>query len=132
MSDDGTESALPVPASQQSGELTAVEAGQVYAQVVRTQERYKTARTAIIAGTVLGGVYIVSTSLASILNQPAWLQAVAIICGGGAPSYAIWRMCGKFRFYMQHDHQRVIEVEAAVDVRRESSNVKPDGTSLHD
>lgn len=132
MSSDGTDAALPVPTSQQSGQLTHTEAGDVYHQIVKTQERYRTARAGIIAGTVLGGIYMVTSTITRVLDQPAWLQALAILIGAGGPSWLMWRMRAKFQVYMQHDHQRTIQLEAAVDVGRASSNIKPDGTSLHD
>jgi hypothetical protein len=109
-----------------------IEAVQVYLTTIKTQERYRTARTTIICGTILGGVWIVGDVIVRVMDQPPWLQALTILAGAVIPSGLMWRMVARFRFYMANDHKRRVELEAVVDAARTSSNISPEGVSPHD
>ncbi len=62
-----------------------------------------------------------------MLKIEPWVVILAIISALLAPSVVIWRIKGKFKAYLQNDHQRIIKLEGEFDANRESSGLSKKG-----
>ena len=99
----------------------------------RVHERHKTVRTIAICTTVitcLGLACWATIRIVEALQWPWWLTLVWVILVG-TPSGGYYVLLRVFRRYIRHRNSRVIELEKAVDKKRESSGLEADGSSQY-
>lgn len=134
--DGGTEPAPPIAGPTTARPVAFNPAHQpVVDQVLLSKQRHTTIRIGIISGAVVTGIGFVSWALVEIKKtQSIWDVVIAGVLTFLSLYWPVSRcraIYEKFRGYMKKDHQRVLELESAVDKTRSSSGLNKDGTSPH-
>lgn len=86
----------------------------------------KTIRWLIVSGLI----YAITSKLidAVFSSDTHWIpQLIALLLPSGGCGYVLLKMAGKFRVYIENHQRGKIEIEAAVDASRTSSELTPDG-----
>ena len=106
--------------------------------MVRTQERHRTIRIAIVGGYIFAGFGIAVWAVTAILlhDENPWVKVVellaAILAPVAVPSIPLFRAWKKIRIYFASHANRSQRLELEIDQYRESSDLNRDGSSSYD
>lgn len=122
---------VPVPAAspvEEPGVVASMVTNYEFRSIVEVNV---TIRYGIVTAGIVLGLWVVlrHVYLIMAIEQPPWLTLSLAVLGGVVfPVVSTVLVIARHRYYMSHDHQRLVALEKSVNPTRDSSGLQADGS----